>query len=91
MKREGSYVSDALYSELLYDRKLAPSLGLNLLRQDEEVPEILTRLKEEPQAVVKQLEALREHRTLTVLGRMPRRADPMCSDRPIDNAHQCRW
>lgn len=63
MKREGNYVADALYSEQLYDRKLAPSLGMNLLRQDEEIPEILARLKQEPKGVVAELEQLRKHRT----------------------------
>lgn len=61
MKRDGESVLDASYEEVLYSPELAPALSTNLFKQDVWLPEIMEKLKSQPQQVIEQLEKLRTH------------------------------
>ncbi|MBW0482004.1 hypothetical protein O181_021719 [Austropuccinia psidii MF-1] len=60
-KRNGGEVLKALYENMIYSSNLSPLSSLNPLNQESSLAVMLTRLKSEPQNVLKQMEQLRYH------------------------------
>ncbi|SGY31172.1 BQ5605_C002g01214 [Microbotryum silenes-dioicae] len=59
-KRDGYEVAYAAYRQLLNDEATSTNVALNLLNRDEALPELLVRLKAEPEKVVEEFEGLRQ-------------------------------